>query len=111
MRTVLAARKADDVALLQHALTFGRAQRRLAAEHDHPFLVQVMRVVRPELAARLELGHGRADQLTADALTDVRALDAPALPVARPIPLVAVEIERLHHVNAATAPEKCRHGL
>ena len=61
MRTLLAPRKADDVALLQHLLTFGRAQRRLAAEHDHPFLVQVVRVVRPEPAARLDLGHGRAD--------------------------------------------------
>jgi len=49
MHTVLAARKADDVTLLQRLLAFGRTQRRLAAEHDHPFLVQVMRVVGPEL--------------------------------------------------------------
>ena len=60
MRTVLAPRKAGDVALLQHLLTFGCAQRRLAAEHDHPFLVQVVRVVGPEPVARLDLGHGRA---------------------------------------------------
>src|SRR5918992_346428 len=32
MRTVLAPRKADDVTLLQHLLTFGRAQRRPADE-------------------------------------------------------------------------------
>ena len=99
MRTVLAPRKADDVTLLQHMLTFGRAQRRLAAEHDHPFLVQVVRVVGPELAARLDLGHGRADQLTADALADERALGAPALAVPRPVPLVAVEVESLHSAS------------
>src|SRR6476620_6778714 len=96
MRTVLASRKADDVTLLQHTLTFGCAQRRLAAEHDHPFLVQVVRVVRPELGARLDLGHGRPDELTADALADKRPLDAPVLAVPRPIPLVAVEVESLH---------------
>ena len=61
MRTVLASRKADDVTLLQHVLALGRAQRRLAAEHDHPFLVQVVRVVGPELVAGLDLGQGRAD--------------------------------------------------
>src|SRR5580765_4702943 len=103
MRTVLAPRKADDVTLLQHALTFGRAQRRLAAEHDHPFLVQVVRVVGPELVARLDLGHGRADELTPDALGDKRALDAPALAVPRPIPLVAVEVESLHSIMVATS--------
>jgi hypothetical protein len=36
MRTVLAPRKADDVTLLQHTLTFGRAQRRLAAPMSSP---------------------------------------------------------------------------
>src|SRR5512134_1562571 len=101
MRTVLAPRKADDVTLLQHLLTFGRAQRRLAAERDHPFLVQIVRVVGPELVARLDLGHGRADELTADALADERALGAPALAVPRRIPLVAVEVENLLSVNAA----------
>ena len=54
-----AAEKADHVTLVQHMVTFGRAQRRLAAEHDHPFLVQVVGVVRPDLAARFDLGHGR----------------------------------------------------
>src|SRR5918992_2312046 len=61
MRTLLAAREADNVTLLQHLLAFVRAQRRLPAEHHHPFLVQVVRVVRPELVARLDLGHRRAD--------------------------------------------------
>src|SRR5688500_18724841 len=101
MGTVLAPRKAGDVALLQHLLTFGRAQRRLAAERDHPFLVQVVRVVGPELVAGLDLGHGRADQLTADALADKCAPGAPALAVPRPIPLVAVEVESLHSVNVS----------
>src|SRR6476469_4710771 len=99
MRTVLAPRKADDVTLLQHTRTPVRAQRRLAAEHDHPFLVQVVGVVGPELVARLDLGHGRADELTADALANKRALDAPALAVPRAIPLVAVEVESLHSMN------------
>src|SRR5919106_589389 len=61
MRAVLAALKADDVTLLQYMFPFGRAQRRLAAEHDHPVLIPVVRVVGPEPAARLDLGHGRAD--------------------------------------------------
>jgi hypothetical protein len=103
MRTLLTARKADDVAFLQYLLTFGRAQRRLAAEHEHPLLVQVMRVVGPEPAARLDLGHGRADQLTADALADERALDAPTLAVSRPVPLVAVEVESLHSANRTSS--------
>src|SRR6185312_10865638 len=98
MRTVLASRKADDVTLLQHALTFGRAQSRLAAEHDHPFLVQVVRVVGPELVAGVDLGHRRADELAADVLTVERASGAPALAVPRPVPLVAVEVEDLHRV-------------
>ena len=38
--------------------------------------------------------------LTADVLTDKRALGAPALAVPRPVPLVAVEVESLHSVNA-----------
>src|SRR5918999_3826301 len=101
MRTVLAPRKADDVTLLQHLLTFGRAQRRPAPEHDHPFLVQVVRVVGPEPAARLDLGHRRADQLAADVLADERALRAPALAVPRPVPLVAVEVESLHPVDVS----------
>src|SRR5215471_8274205 len=99
MRALLAAPEADDVAFLQQLLTFGRAERRLAAEHDHPFLVQVVRVVRPKLAAGLDLGHGRADQLAADALTDKDTLDAPAFAVSRSVPLVGIEVETLHPVN------------
>jgi hypothetical protein len=53
----------------------------------------------PELAARLDLGHGRADQLTVDVLADIRALGAPALAVPRPVPVVAVEVEDLHLIN------------
>jgi hypothetical protein len=93
MRTVLAPRKAGDVTLLHHLLTFGRAQRRLAAERDHSFLVQVVRVVGPEPVARLDLGPGRADQLTADALADKHALGAPALAISRSVPLVFVAVE------------------
>src|SRR5687767_2856948 len=99
MRTVLASRKADDVTLRQHLLTFGRAQRRLAADNDRPFLVQVVRVVGPELGAGLDLGHGGADQLATDALADEHAFDAPAIAVPRPVPLVAVEVESLHSVD------------
>lgn len=62
MRTVLASRKAEDVTLLQPMLTFRRAERRLAAKHDHP-LIQVARVVGPEPVARLDLGHGRAGEV------------------------------------------------
>ena len=101
MRTLFAARKADDVAFPQHPFTLGRTERRLASKHDHPFLVQVMRVVGPKLVARLDLGHGRADQLPADALPDKHGLDAPALAVSRPIPLVTVEVEGFHSRNAS----------
>src|SRR4029453_17494870 len=101
MRTGLAPRKTDDVTLVQHMLTLGRTERRLAAEHDHPFFVQVVRVVRPQPAARLDFGHGRADQLTADAFADTHTLAPPALTVPRHIPLVAVEVESLHSVNAS----------
>src|SRR6478736_2197770 len=100
MRATLASRKADDVALLQRVLAFGRAQRRLADKHDHPLLVQVVRVIRPELAPGLDLGQGRADQLTADPLTDQRRLDPPAFAVSAPVPLVTVEVERLHWYRA-----------
>src|SRR4029450_1560641 len=107
MRTGLAPRKTDDVTLLQHMLTFGRTERRLAAEHDHPFFVQVVRVVRPEPAARLDFGHGRADQLTADAFADTHTFAAPALAVPRHIPLVAVEVESLHSVKASNQSSLC----
>src|SRR4030095_5108641 len=107
MRTGLAPRKTASVPLLQHMLTFGRTERRLAAEHDHPFFVQVVRVVRPEPAARLDFGHGRADQLTADAVADTHTFAAPALAVPRHIPLVAVEVESLHSVKASNQSGLC----
>src|SRR5436190_18695336 len=107
MRTGLAPRKTDDVTLVQHMLTLGRTERRLAAESDHPFFVQVVRVVRPEPAARLDFGHGRADQLTADAFADTHTFAAPALAVPRQIPLVAVEVESLHSVNASNQSSLC----
>src|SRR5580765_2092746 len=107
MRTGLAPRKTDDVTLLQHMLTFGRTERRLAAEHDHPFFIQVMRVVRPEPAARLDFGHGRADQFTADAFADTHTFAAPAVAVPRHIPLVTIEVESLHSVNASNQSSLC----
>src|SRR5918999_4630032 len=111
MRTRLAARKADDITLLQFVLTVGRTQRRLAAKHDHPFLVQVVRVVGPELAAGLDLGQGRADQLTADPLTDKCPFAAPAFAVSRSIPIVAVKVESPHWVNVTVHEGVPRTGL
>src|ERR1051325_5717027 len=66
MSALLAAWKADDVALLQDLFALGRAERRLSGQHDHPLLVRVVRVIRPELVAWLDLGHARADQLAAN---------------------------------------------
>src|SRR5438552_3672386 len=97
---VLAAREADDVALRQDLLTFGRAECRLAAKHDDPLLVRVVRVIRPELAAGLHLGHARADQCATDAVADERLLDTPAFAVSRFVPVVAVEIEDLHSADS-----------
>ena len=98
MRTVLAPRKADDVTFVQHMLAFGRAQRRLAAEHDHPFLVQVVRV-----EGQSPLPGSTSDMVapmnSPPTLADKRALDAPALAVPRPVPFVAVEVESLHSVD------------
>src|SRR4029079_9771439 len=105
VRTPLAARKANDVTLLQDLLALRGAERGLAAKHDHPLLVEVMRVVGPEPAARLDLRHGRADQLTADPLSDERAATAPALAVPRRVPLIALEVEGLHSANTSPCPE------
>jgi hypothetical protein len=73
-----------------------RAQRGLASQHDHAFLIRVMRVERPELGAGLDLGQARADELTADAMSDESLLDAPPLTLTGFVPLVAKEVERLH---------------
>jgi hypothetical protein len=70
MRALLAARKADDVTLFQDLFALGRAEHRLAGQHDHPLLVRVVRGIRPELVARLDLGHACADQLAADVVAD-----------------------------------------
>ena len=53
MRALLAARERDDVALAQLLLALVRAQRRLAAEDDRPFLVRVVGVNWPLLVTRL----------------------------------------------------------
>src|ERR1700756_405315 len=58
-----------------------------------------MRVIRPEPVAGLDLGHGGADELAADALPDERGVDSPSVAISRPIPVVTVEVEGLHSVN------------
>src|SRR5437588_7972919 len=92
----LAARERDDVALAQLLLALVRAQRRLAAEDDRPFLVRVVGVKWPLLVTRLDLVHARADQLGVGVRADPGVLEAPALALFRAIPLVCVEIEDLH---------------
>ena len=57
-------------------------------------------------SADIEAGSGRsADELRADTLADERAPGAPAFPVPRPVPLVAVQVEDLHR---ATLPGSSR---
>src|SRR5688572_16507341 len=96
VRALLAARERDDVALAQLLLALVRAERRLAAEDDHPFLVRVVGVKWPLLVTRLDLVHARADQLGVGVRADPGVLEAPALALFRAIPLVCVEIEDLH---------------
>src|SRR5262245_29907223 len=91
VRTLLTARERDDVALAQLLLALVRAQRRLAAEDDRPFLVRVVGVKWPLLATRLDLVHARADQLGVGVRADPGVLEAPALTLFRAIPLVCVE--------------------
>jgi hypothetical protein len=93
---LVAARKRDDVAFAQLLLALVRPKRRLPAQHDHPLLVRVMRVVWPEAVAGIELVHAAAEQLGADALADPRVLAAPAAPLLGAVPLVGVEVEHLH---------------
>src|SRR4029077_13900193 len=99
VRALLAAPERDDVALAQLLLALVRAQRRLAAEDDRPFLVRVVGVKWPLLVARLDLVHARADQLGVGVGADPSVLEAPALALFRAIPLVCVEIEDLHAAN------------
>src|SRR3954452_10645800 len=96
VRALLAARERDDVALAQLLLALVRAERRLAAEDDHPFLVRVVGVKWPLLVTRLDFVHARADQLGVGVRADPGVLEAPALALFRAIPLVCVEIEDLH---------------
>src|SRR5204863_8362930 len=96
VRALLAARERDDVALAQLLLALVRAERRLAAEDDHPFLVRVVGVKWPLLVTRLDLVHARADQLGVGVRADPGVLKAPALALFRAIPLVCVQIEDLH---------------
>src|SRR5689334_13508334 len=101
---LLAARERDDVALAQLLLALVRAQRRLAAEDDRPFLVRVVSVKWPLLVTRLDLVHARADQLSVGVRADPGVLEAPALALFGAIPLVCVEIEDLH---AASLVGRC----
>src|SRR3954470_8286814 len=96
VRALLAARERDDVALAQLLLALVRAQRRLAAEDDRPFLVGVVGVKWPLLVPRLDLVHARADQLGVGVRANPGVLEAPALALFRAIPLVCVEIEDLY---------------
>src|SRR5262249_49010014 len=105
MRAFLAARKAHDVAFLQDLLALVRAERRPAAQDDHPLLVRVVRVVRPEPIARHDLVHAAADQLGADVLADPGVLAPPALTILGAVPLVPVEVEDLHGDEVSGYPE------
>src|SRR5437867_10335346 len=96
VRALLAARERDDVGLAPLVLALARAQRRLAAEDDRPFLVRVVGVKWPLLVTRLDLVHARADQPGVRVPADPGVLEAPALALFRAIPLVCIEIESLH---------------
>jgi hypothetical protein len=58
-------------------------------------------VIRPELAAGLDLGQARPDEFAADVMADERLLDTPAVAVSCLMPLVAVQVEALHRANVA----------
>jgi hypothetical protein len=60
-----------------------------------PLLVGVVRVEGPQLGARLDFRHARADELAADAMPDEGFLDLPAIALAVLIPFVTAEVERL----------------
>src|SRR5437870_11253430 len=96
VRALLAARERDDVTLAQLLLALVRAQRRLAAEDDRPFLVRVVGVKWALLVTRLDLVSALAGQLGVGVRADPGVLEAPALALLRAIPLVCVEIEDLH---------------
>src|SRR3954447_2002848 len=108
VRALLAARESDDVALAQLLLALVRAERRLAAEDDHPFLVRVVGVKWPLLVTRLDLVHARADQLGVGVRANPGVLEAPALALFRAIPLISVEIEDLHATSLVVAMRSTR---
>src|SRR5205085_2835951 len=97
----------------QLLLALVRAQRRLAAQDDRPFLVRVVRVKWPLLVTRLDLVHARADQLGVGVRADPGVLEAPALALFRAIPLVSVEIEDLHAASLVGSHRRpsCRPAL
>src|SRR4051794_845716 len=106
VRALLAARERDDVALAQLLLALVRAQRRLAAEDDRPFLVRMVGVEWPLLVPRLDLVHARADQFGVGVRADPGVLEAPALALFRAIPLISVEIEDLHAASLVARFER-----
>src|SRR5437762_11621908 len=107
VRALLAARERDDVALAQLLLALVRAQRRLAAEDDRPFLVRVVGVKWPLLVTRLDLVHARADQLGVGVRADPSVLEAPALALFRAIPLVCGQTDDLHAASSRVARFGC----
>ena len=97
----LAAPEADDVALAASSCSpSGVRSVGAPAEDDHPLLVRVVRVVRPEPIPGLELVHAPAYELGADVRADPRVLAAPARALLDAIPLVAVEVEDVHDARA-----------
>jgi len=89
-------RKQTNVALAQILLAVCGAQRRLPAHDEQPLLVRMVRVVRPELVAGLELVHARADQLGLQPSADPRVLGAPAVALLGAIPFVRIEVDDAH---------------
>ena len=82
--------------LSQRLLAFRSAKRGLSVHDDQPLFVRMMRVVRPESVADVELVHAPADQFCTDTLANPGIPAAPALAVLGAIPLVAVEVEDPH---------------
>ena len=72
-------------------------------DDDQPLLVGVVRVVRPQPVARLELVEAAAEQLGAETHADVRVLAAPAGTLLDAVPLVAVEVDDLHGESVCAA--------
>ena len=88
--------KADDVSLAQRLFALVSAKRRRAAEHDHPLLVGVMRVIRPEPSPGSSSYMLPPISSASDVMADPGVCAFPALAVLGAIPLVPVEVEDLH---------------